>query len=73
METLVVKSRSKKRLTLIQTLAKELGLKTERSSKKKKVVLSEVTLVSQNSLAEAWGSKEDEKWDKPYSNKKEGA
>lgn len=60
METLILKSKSHKRLKLIQTLAKELGVTSERKkiSKRKPV---EITLLSEKALAKDWLSKEDDK------------
>lgn len=40
-----------------------IGIKTI-SEKKKRKIIDEVTLISENALAEEWNSKEDEKWDK---------
>jgi hypothetical protein len=68
MERLVLKSKSRSKLDLIQKVANEMGVKTERSGKAKKLV-DEVTLVSEASLAEAWDSKEDQRWDKLYKKK----
>jgi hypothetical protein len=68
MEKLVLKSKSRNKLDLIQKVAMEMGVKTERLAKGKKLV-DEVTLVSEASLAEAWNSKEDNRWDKLYKRK----
>jgi hypothetical protein len=68
MERLVLKSKSRSKLDLIQKVAVEMGVKIERSTKAKKLV-DEVTLVSEASLAEAWNSKEDDRWDKLYKRK----
>jgi hypothetical protein len=68
MERLVLKSKSRSKLDLIQKVAMEMGVKAERSAKGKKLV-DEVTLVSETSLAEAWNSKEDDRWDEIYKKK----
>lgn len=65
MGTLILKTKSEKRLNLIQSLAKELGVTTERSIRKIRIV-DDATSVSEKSLGESWNSKEDERWDELY-------
>ena len=65
MGTLILKTKSEKRLNLIQSLAKELGVTTERSIRKTRIV-DDATSVSEKSLGESWNSKEDERWDELY-------
>ena len=65
MGTLILKTKSEKRLNLIQSLAVELGVTIERSLTKKRMV-DDITSVSEKSLGESWNSKEDERWDELY-------
>ena len=65
MGTLILKTKSEKRLNLIQSLAVELGVTIERSLTKKRIV-DDITSVSEKSLGESWNSKEDERWDELY-------
>jgi hypothetical protein len=60
METLVLKSNSRKHLKLLETLAKELGVAIEhrKNGKGKK---TETALLSEKSLAKDWLSKSEEK------------
>ena len=65
MGTLILKTKSEKRLNLIQSLAEELGVTIERSLTKKRIV-DDITSISEKSLGESWNSKEDECWDQLY-------
>ncbi len=66
METIILSSNSKSKIGLLVQLAKELGVKTSQPKKKSKRRVDEITLISEKSLAEAWNSKEDERWDELY-------
>ena len=59
METLVLKSKSRKRLQLLETLAAELGVISEHK-KVAKQKTSETALLSEKALAKDWLSKEEE-------------
>lgn len=66
--TIIVKTDSAEKLALLIKVAREMGITVV-----PEYPLDEVTLVSEPSLAEAWGSKEDARWDKLYGKKKHGS
>jgi hypothetical protein len=63
--TIVITNDSKEKIELLIKVAKEMGITVESVPP-----VDEVTVVSEPSLAEAWNSKEDERWDKLYGKKK---
>jgi len=63
--TIIVKTDSDEKLALLLKVAREMGITAE-----PQFPVDEVSVVSEPSLAEAWNSKEDERWDKLYGKKK---
>jgi hypothetical protein len=63
--TIIVKTDSDEKLALLLKVAREMGIMAE-----PQIPVDEVTIVSEPSLAEAWNSKEDQRWDKLYGKKK---
>ena len=63
MTTVTLQSRSKSKLNLLLQIARELGII---AVKKKGRKINETMLLSEESLGEAWNSKEDERWDELY-------
>ena len=68
METVILQSPSKSKIHLLLKLAHELGISIVKKKKSKKTSThgGETALLSQQSLAEAWDSPEDERWDDLY-------
>ncbi|HQV77205.1 MAG TPA: hypothetical protein PLJ42_09745 [Chitinophagales bacterium] len=60
METLILKSTSRKRIQLLQNLAIELGVITEHKNSKKSAKVSEISMLSEKALSKEWLSKEEE-------------
>jgi len=58
---LLIQSASKRKIDLLLQVAKEMGILIEKISP-----TDEATAVSEPSLAEAWNSKEDDRWDELY-------
>lgn len=65
--TILIETDSAEKLTLLIRVAREMGITII-----PKFPVDEVTVVSEPSLAEAWKSKEDARWDKLYGKKKYG-
>jgi hypothetical protein len=66
METVVLKSSSRSKINLLLQIARELNISIVRKKGKRKNSADETTMLSEESLAEAWNSPEDERWDKLY-------
>ncbi|MCG3166720.1 MAG: hypothetical protein POELPBGB_02501 [Bacteroidia bacterium] len=66
METVTFSSNSKAKIEQLKKLAREIGITPVKKSKKYVQPVDEISIVSEPSLAEAWNSKEDERWDELY-------
>jgi predicted AAA+ superfamily ATPase len=66
METVTFSSNSKAKIEQLKKLAREIGISPVKKAKKYVQPVDEISIVSEPSLAEAWSSKEDERWDELY-------
>lgn len=66
METVTFSSNSKAKIEQLKKLAREIGIRPVKNLKKYVQPVDEISIVSEPSLAEAWNSKEDERWDELY-------
>ncbi len=66
METVTFSSNSKAKIAQLKKLAREIGISPVKKKKKYVQAVDEISIVSEPSLAEAWNSKEDERWDELY-------
>ena len=67
--TLTIESPSKSKIDLLLSIAREMGI-TIINMGAYKIATDELLLVSEASLAEAWNSDEDNRWDELYNENK---
>jgi hypothetical protein len=65
--TLVIEANSKEQINSLLLFLKEMGLKVMIIEDEKEN--QAISMVSEPSLAEAWNSKEDDRWDKIFQDK----
>jgi hypothetical protein len=63
--TISIETDSSKKLALLIKVAREMGIVVT-----PQCVIDQLTVVAESSLMEAWESKEDDRWDEVYGNKK---
>ncbi|HEY0262371.1 MAG TPA: hypothetical protein VGB95_05050 [Chitinophagales bacterium] len=68
--TVVIESATTKQIDALLAFLKELGIKATVTNTEYSEDMHALSIVSEPSLAEAWDSKEDERWDELYHAKK---